>query len=79
MAAVTRRLSEGMARDIAAVIDIYEDLPKTGDAPSSSSWRATGFSLSMAVLPAGDLPTPQPKPFFDLLDRALSDEICAST
>ncbi len=32
----------------------------------------------MAVLPAGNLPTPQPKPFFDLLDRALSDEIRAN-
>ena len=31
----------------------------------------------VAVLPAGNLPTPQPKPFFDLLDRALSDEIRA--
>ena len=31
----------------------------------------------MTVLPPGDLPTPQPKPFFDLLDRALSDEIRA--
>src|SRR5207302_3730537 len=26
-------------------------------------------------LPPGDLPTQQPKPFFDLLDRALSEEI----
>ena len=32
----------------------------------------------MATLPAGNLPTPQPKPFFDLLDRALSDEIRAN-
>ena len=29
------------------------------------------------MLPPGNLPTPQPKPFFDLLDRALSDEIRA--
>jgi two-component system osmolarity sensor histidine kinase EnvZ len=32
----------------------------------------------VAALPAGNLPTPQPKPFFDLLDRALSDEIRAN-
>ena len=31
--------------------------------------------LSLTVLPPGKLPTTQPKPFFDLLDRALSDEI----
>jgi len=36
------------------------------------------FGLSLTVLPPGTLPTPQPKPFFDLLDRALSDEIRAN-
>ena len=29
----------------------------------------------MQILPPGDLPEPKPKPFFDLLDRALSREI----
>ena len=33
------------------------------------------LNLSMQVLPPGDLPAPRPKPFFALLDRALSDEI----
>ena len=47
--------------DIAQLVDIGQDR----------------FGLSMAVLPPGNLPTPQPKPFFDLLDRALSDEIRA--
>src|SRR4029079_15372030 len=33
------------------------------------------LNLSMQVLPPGDLPAPRPKPFFALLDRALSDEV----
>ena len=33
------------------------------------------LNLSMQILPPGDLPAPRPKPFFALLDQALSDEI----
>ena len=40
--AVTRRLSEATARDIAAVIDIYEEYPRRTSTASSSRWRATG-------------------------------------
>jgi two-component system osmolarity sensor histidine kinase EnvZ len=48
-----------LKRDIARLIDI----------------GLTRFGLSIGVLPAGNLPPPQPKPFFDLLDGALADEI----
>ncbi len=39
---VTRRLSEATARDIAALIDIYEAAPDKDEHASSSRWRATG-------------------------------------
>ncbi len=73
--AVTRRLSEATARDIAAVIDIYEEYPKKDEYSQLIEMARDRLNLSMQVLPAGDLPAPRPKPFFALLDRALSDEI----
>lgn len=73
--AVTRRLSEATARDIAALIDIYEEYPKKDDYSQLIEMARDRLSLSMQVLPPADLPAPRPKPFFALLDRALSDEV----
>src|SRR5512134_1946675 len=75
---VTRRLSEGMARDMAAIVDLYEAGASKQDFARLAEIAQNRFGLSVAALPAGNLPTPQPKPFFDLLDRALSDEIRAN-
>lgn len=71
---VTRRLSETTARDIAALIDIYDGTPanKYDDIIRIARDR---LNLSMQIMPPGDLPEARPKPFFDLLDRALSREI----
>jgi two-component system osmolarity sensor histidine kinase EnvZ len=73
--AVTRRLSEATARDIAALIELY-DTQKDATANTRLIDLARGkLNLTMQILPPGDLPAPAPKPFFDLLDRALSREI----
>jgi len=72
---VTRRLSEGMAQDMGAIVDVYEASTSNEQIARLIEMAENRFSLSLTVLPAGNLPTPQPKPFFDLLDRALSDEI----
>jgi two-component system osmolarity sensor histidine kinase EnvZ len=71
---VTRRLSEATARDMAAVVDLYvaeayTDENKLGDLAKNR------FGLTLTVMAPGNLPAAQPKPFFDLLDRALSEEI----
>ncbi|MCB1484570.1 MAG: HAMP domain-containing protein [Hyphomicrobiaceae bacterium] len=73
--AVTRRLSEATARDIAAIVDMYDELPdkkKTQDLVELAKKR---LNLELQFLPAGELPPPGPKPLFTLLDRALSAEI----
>jgi two-component system osmolarity sensor histidine kinase EnvZ len=75
---VTRRLSDGVARNMAAIVDLYEQSSSKDDIAQLIEIGQNRFGLSVAVLPAGNLPTPQPKPFFDLLDRALSDEIRAT-
>ncbi len=72
---VARRLSESMARDIAAIVDLYEASSIADDIGRLIDIGLARFGLSVWVLPAGDLPPPQPKPFFDLLDGALADEI----
>ena len=71
---VTRRLSETTARDIAALIDIYDGSPATKYDDIIRIARDR-LNLSMQIMPPGDLPEARQKPFFDLLDRALSREI----
>jgi two-component system osmolarity sensor histidine kinase EnvZ len=75
---VARRLCEGMARDMAAIVDLYETRSSNEDVARLTHIGLNRFGLSVAVLPVGTLPTPQPKPFFDLLDLALSDELRAN-
>jgi two-component system osmolarity sensor histidine kinase EnvZ len=71
---VTRRLSEATARDIAAIIEVYREYPHQDDYERLIDLAET-MKLSMQLLPPGDLPPAQPKPFFSLLDRTLSNEI----
>ncbi len=73
--AVTRRLSEATARDIAAVIDLYSGYKGNDDYASLRNLARDRLNLSFQILPPGDLPPAQPKPFFALLDRTLSNEI----
>ncbi|MBL8564142.1 MAG: HAMP domain-containing protein [Hyphomicrobiaceae bacterium] len=73
--AVTRRLSEATARDVAAIIDLYQQHPGKENHARLIELARDRLALSMQLLPPGDLPETRPKPFFGLLDRALSDEI----
>jgi two-component system osmolarity sensor histidine kinase EnvZ len=72
---VTRRLSEATARDIAALIDVYESYGINDDYARLIEMARERLGLSMQIMPPGELPTTQPKPFFALLDRTLSNEI----
>ncbi len=73
--AVTRRLSEATARDIAALIEVYDQTHGEKQLEELTNMARSKLNLSMSILPAGDLPAASPKPFFDFLDRALSREI----
>ncbi|HKG76675.1 MAG TPA: ATP-binding protein [Beijerinckiaceae bacterium] len=71
---VTKRLSAAVTADIAALIEVYETYPQ--DKNSETLGRIgdrLGFDVD--VLQGADLPPPGPKPFFSILDEALSDEI----
>ncbi|MEZ5815716.1 MAG: ATP-binding protein [Hyphomicrobiaceae bacterium] len=73
--AVTGRLSEATARNIAALIDVYEDYHRADNYSRLLEMARERLGLSLSILPPGDLPVPQPKPFFALLDRTLSREL----
>ncbi len=73
---VTRRLSEATARDISAVVDLYETSEFGSDPSRLIDFAQSKLALtSLQVLPPGDLPSKEPRPFLGLLDRALSEEI----
>jgi two-component system osmolarity sensor histidine kinase EnvZ len=72
---VTRRLSEGTARNIATLIELYDVEKDTTANTRLIELARDKLNLTMQILPPGELPPPAPKPFFDLLDRALSREI----
>jgi two-component system osmolarity sensor histidine kinase EnvZ len=73
---VTFRLSNAVTQDIAALIDIYRDFHSLD--PDNSKLEGIGryrLNLDAEVLPPGPLPPALPKPFFSLVDRAMSSEI----
>src|ERR1700756_1950114 len=72
---VTRRLSAAVTQDIASLIDIYQILPDTPDHAALRRIAQQRLGLVVDFLPGSDLPPPGAKPFFSLLDQALSREI----
>ncbi|HEY7386413.1 MAG TPA: ATP-binding protein [Beijerinckiaceae bacterium] len=72
---VTRRLSSAVTADIAALIDIYETYPQDKDGETLGRIAGDRLALDVDILKDADLPPPGPKPFFSILDQALSDEI----
>jgi two-component system osmolarity sensor histidine kinase EnvZ len=72
---VTRRLSASVTADIAALIDIYETYPQDRNAETITRIAGERLNLDLDILKDAKLPTPGPRPFFSILDEALSDEI----
>jgi two-component system osmolarity sensor histidine kinase EnvZ len=74
---VTYRLSASVVHDIGAVVDLH----KADASPEATSalreLAARRFGFDMRLLPTRELPAPAAKPFFTLLDAALSRELAA--
>jgi two-component system, OmpR family, osmolarity sensor histidine kinase EnvZ len=70
---VTRRLSAAVTQDVAALIDIHSAFPRDPDRVRRLAQERLGLVLDF--LPVTEMPPPGPKPFFSLLDNALSEEI----
>jgi two-component system osmolarity sensor histidine kinase EnvZ len=71
---VTYRLSSAVTQDIGALIDIYRQFPGIDD-DKLRRIAQDRFGFVVDFLPGTDLPPAGPKPFFSLLDQALSKEI----
>jgi len=72
---VTRRLSAAVTQDVAALIDVYQSFPQDADNATLRRIAQDRLGLVVDFLPGTQLPPPGPKPFFSLLDQALSIEI----
>jgi two-component system osmolarity sensor histidine kinase EnvZ len=72
---VTQRLSAGVVQDIAALIEIYKTYPQDADKVQLRRIAQEKLGVVIDFLPVNALPPPGPKPFFSLLDYALSEEI----
>ncbi len=72
---VTRRLSAAVTQDIAAVIEIRKAFPQDRDNATLRRIAQERLGLVVDFLPVNEMPPLGPKPFFSLLDQALSNEI----
>ena len=72
---VTQNLSAAVVQDIAALIEVYKSYPQ--DAEQTQVRRIAQERLGLVVdfLPLSEMPPPGAKPFFSLLDQALSVEL----
>jgi two-component system osmolarity sensor histidine kinase EnvZ len=74
-ATVTGRLSTATVQDIAMLIDVYRNYPQETDYTTLIRLADEDLGLRVKIVPNEELPQARSKPFFDLLDSTLSDEI----
>ena len=72
---VTQRLSTAVTRDIAAIIDLIDTYPQDADYSEITRIARERLELNIAIEPGRELPAPRTKPFFNILDEILSEEI----
>jgi two-component system osmolarity sensor histidine kinase EnvZ len=72
---VTRHLSAAVVADIAALAEIAKVFPQETDYVRLRKIAQERMGLAVDFLPLSDMPPPGPKPFFSLLDQALSVEL----
>ena len=72
---VTFRLSTATAGSIGALVDNFDNYSADDNYRNLIELAQKRFGLTLVVAPPGDLPPPQERALFDLLDRILSGEI----
>jgi len=72
---VTNYLSSAVTQEIATLIDVYKTFPQDTDHSQLRRIAQDRLGLVVDFLPGSELPPPGPKPFFNQLDEALSDQI----
>lgn len=72
---VTQRLSMAVTRDIAAIIDLIDTFPSESDDNEIIRIARERMDLNIVIEKGHELPAPRPKPFFNILDQILSEQI----
>ncbi len=72
---VTFRLSSAVVQDVAAIIELHDAYPRDVASEKVQKVAAEKLNLDIEFLPLQSLPPPLPKPFFSILDIALSQEL----
>ncbi len=72
---VTQNLSAAVVQDIAALIEIQRANPNDAEQALLRRIASQKLGLTVDFLPLTEMPPPGPKPFFSLLDQALSLEL----
>jgi two-component system osmolarity sensor histidine kinase EnvZ len=72
---VTRRLSTVTVQNISMLMDLYEADPQDANALALSRLAEQNLGLRISFAPGEELPPVRSKPFFDLLDSTLSEEM----
>ena len=72
---VTQRLSAGVVQDVAALIEVYRGYPQDPEQAHIRRIAQERLGLVVDFLPLTEMPPPGPKPFFSLVDQALSEEL----
>lgn len=75
----TRRLSQAVAQDISAIIDLYRALPTPEGRAKLVEIAGRELEIDVSFLPNQTLPAPKSAPLFFILDSVLSDEIARRT
>ncbi|MFY9628466.1 MAG: ATP-binding protein [Methylocystis sp.] len=73
--AITDRLSASVARDVAAIADIYSRFPEDKNHDILSRIAVLDLNMQVVVLGKQPLPEAIPRPFFSLLDHTLTREL----
>ncbi len=74
---VTQRLSDAVVREISLVAKLVENATSEQEIVALTEMAHRDLSLAVTLLPPEPLPPPRPKPFFDIVDRYLSQQIAA--
>jgi two-component system osmolarity sensor histidine kinase EnvZ len=72
---VTQNLSAAVVQDIAALIEMQRANPQDTEQALLRRIATQKLGLTVDFLPLTEMPPPGPKPFFSLLDQALSVEL----
>ncbi|WP_417686455.1 ATP-binding protein [Roseibium sp.] len=72
---VSQRMSEAVVREIAALVYVLENFPAEDINSKIETLASSALGMSATVMDLAPLPPPAPKPYFDVIDQALSRAI----